>query len=123
MFASVSSFVIDYVLYLLFLGALGDGLPGNMAGGAAYVMARILSSLYNYKMNKHAVFHGQGGKNSVYKYYALVAVQMAIGAGLTALFSGMANASIVKLPIDVVLFCLSYFVQRDYVFKDAEKGN
>lgn len=121
MFASISSFIIDYALYLLFLGLLNNRLASNVAGGIAYIFARILSSLYNYKMNKHTVFHGQGGKHSIYKYYALVVVQMAIGAGLTALLSGVANASIVKLPVDILLFCASYFVQRDYVFSDKQK--
>lgn len=119
MFASISSFVIDYTLYLLFLKILCGGIANSIAGGVAYAMARVLSSLYNYKINKNAVFHGQGGKSSVYKYYALVVVQMSIGAGLTALFSGLANASFVKLPIDALLFCASYFVQRDYVFKES----
>lgn len=126
-FASVSSFVIDYALYLFLLSFTVRqlGLNASLAGGLCYAGARVVSSFYNYQMNKFTVFGGKGGKSAIVRYYALVAVQMLIGAGLTtglSLFSRV-SASWVKLPIDIVLFFASYVIQRDFVFKDRQKEN
>lgn len=121
-FTSVSSFAIDYLLYLFVLGILAKtfGMEAALAGGIAYALARVVSSIYNYKMNRYAVFGGKGGKHAVVRYYALAIVQMLIGAGLTTGLSMLTpiSAAWVKLPIDIVLFCISYVIQRDFVFKD-----
>ena len=52
------------------------------------------------------------------KYYALCVVQGAIGAGLVQLLPGILPVSeaFIKIPVDIVLFMLSYMIQRDYVF-------
>ena len=118
-FASVSSFVIDYVLYLWLLVFANGMFAPAVASGLSYVGARVVSSLYNYNMNKFTVFGGKGGKSAIVRYYALALVQMLIGAGLTALLSRF-GAAWIKLPIDIVLFCASYIIQRDFVFKDKK---
>lgn len=124
-FASVSSFVIDYALYLLLLSLTARvfGWDVSIAGGVSYVGARIVSSLYNYNMNKFAVFGGKGGKGTIVRYYVLAFVQMLIGAGLTMVLSPFAHIGVswIKLPIDIVLFFVSYIIQRDFVFKNREK--
>lgn len=125
-FASVSSFAIDYALYLLLLWLTTGvfSLGASIAGGVSYAGARIVSSLYNYNMNKFTVFGGKGGKGAIVRYYALAFVQMLIGAGLTTLLSSFAHIGVswVKLPIDVVLFFVSYVIQRDFVFKDRSRS-
>ena len=72
----------------------------------------------NYHLNKHTVFSGRGGKYSMVKYYALAVVQGALGAGLLQVLSGLLPVApiIIKIPVDLVLFMVSYFIQRDYVF-------
>ena len=52
------------------------------------------------------------------KYYALCVVQGLLGAGLVQVLPGVIplSAAIIKIPVDLVLFMLSYFIQRDYVF-------
>ena len=121
----MSSFALDYALYLLLLSVTVNmlGIGASVAGGVSYVGARIVSSLYNYHMNKLTVFGGKGGKSAIVRYYALAAVQMAIGAGLTTVLSTFAHIGLswIKLPIDIVLFFASYVIQRDFVFKDRAK--
>ncbi|MDR0929426.1 MAG: bifunctional glycosyltransferase family 2/GtrA family protein [Oscillospiraceae bacterium] len=110
--SSVLSFALNYALYLLAL-ALG------LVPFYAYVGARLLSSAFNYGINRMAVFGGRGGKGSVLRYYLLAIVQMAIGASLVELLSRVAwlDASWIIIPVDTLLFFISYLIQRDFVFK------
>ena len=111
LFSSGFSFVVDYALYWLCLGF-------GLAGWLSYVLARIVSSQINYRMNKNLVFGGRGGKWSMVKYYALCVVQGALGAGLVHVLPTVLPVSeaFIKIPVDIVLFMLSYMIQRDYVF-------
>ena len=111
-FSSGLSCVIDVSLYWLFL-ALG------MHRAASNVIARVISSQVNYRMNKNIVFGKNGGKYSMAKYYALCIVQGAISTGLVWWLPTVlpVSAGFVKIPVDVVLFVFSYMIQRDYVFK------
>ncbi len=112
LFSSGFSFVVDYALFWL---CLGFGLNGFIS----YAIARLISSQVNYRLNKHTVFGGRGGKYSMVKYYALCVVQGAIGAGLVQLLPTVLPVSeaFIKIPVDILLFMLSYMIQRDYVFK------
>ena len=111
LFSSITSFAVDYALYWL---CLFFGLSGFIS----YALARLVSSQVNYHLNKHTVFSGRGGKHSMAKYYALAVVQGAIGAGLVQLLPTVLpiSAAVIKIPVDLVLFALSYIIQRDYVF-------
>ena len=111
LFSSIASFAVDYALCGLLLGM-------KLPIWLSYALARVVSSQVNYHLNKHTVFSGRGGKYSMIKYYALAVVQGAVGAGALQVLSGMLPIApiIIKIPVDLLLFCLSYFIQRDYVF-------
>ena len=102
---------------LLKLRDMGLGVFGFSAL-VSYALARIVSSQVNYNLNKYTVFGGRGGKNSMVKYYVLCVAQGLLGAALVQLLPGVIplSAAIIKIPVDLVLFMLSYFIQRDYVF-------
>ena len=112
LFSSIASFAIDYALYWLCLFRLG------LSPLLSYLLARLVSSQVNYNLNKHTVFSGRGGKHSMAKYYALAVAQGALGAGLVQLLSTLLPipAAVVKIPVDIVLFAISYLIQRDFVF-------
>ena len=111
LFSSGFSFVVDYALFWLCLGF-------GLGGFVSYAIARLISSQVNYRLNKHTVFGGRGGKYSMVKYYALCVLQGAIGAGLVHVLPMVLPVSeaFIKIPVDIVLFMLSYMIQRDYVF-------
>ena len=120
--AALTSFCLDYGLYLVLLGLLSRLLSGPAAAWAvlvSYAIARVCSSLLNYTLNKHTVFGGHGGKSALVRYYLLAAAQLALGAWLTMRLSAATSLSeqIAKLPVDALLFCGSYFIQRDFVFR------
>lgn len=112
LFSSVTSFAVDYLLYWLCLGVF------KLAPLLSYALARLVSSQVNYHLNKHTVFSGRGGKHSMVKYYALAVVQGLLGAGLVQFLPTVLpiSAAVVKIPVDLLLFAASYFIQRDFVF-------
>ena len=112
LFSSVTSFAVDYLLYWLCLGVF------KFAPLVSYALARLVSSQVNYHLNKHTVFSGRGGRHSMVKYYALAAVQGLLGAGLVQVLPTVLpiSAAVVKIPVDLLLFAVSYFIQRDFVF-------
>ena len=111
LFSAIASFVIDYALYWLCLGF-------GLASWLSYALARLVSSQVNYNLNKHTVFGGRGGRNSMVKYYALCVVQGLIGAVLVQVLPKFIplSSAIIKIPVDLILFMISYVIQRDYVF-------
>lgn len=111
--SSLISFGLDY---LLFLGCLRLGFSPWLG----YAVARVVSSLFNYWLNRTAVFGGRGGNASILRYYLLAAAQLAIGAGLVEFLHTVVglHASWMKIPVDMMLFLVSYVLQRDFVFGD-----
>ena len=112
LFSSVTSFAVDYLLYWLCLGFF------KFSPLVSYALARLVSSQVNYHLNKHTVFSGRGGRHSMVKYYALAVVQGLLGAWLVQLLPQVLpiSAAIIKIPVDLALFAVSYFIQRDFVF-------
>lgn len=118
--SSASAAIIDLLLFDLFTLLLG-GLSASLAITISTIAARILSSLYNFTVNRKAVFGSCGNKwKQAGKYYTLCIVQMLVSAGavvwLDRIFAG--NKLIEKIIVDGILFLISYQVQRLWVFKE-----
>ncbi len=119
-FSAGTSFLIDLILFKLF-SVLFKSSIGDYAIIIGTVLARILSSFYNYLMNRNAVFQsdkkGMDTKTFV-KYYILVVIQMLVSSGLV--FIGYRLLKIeelfVKIPVDILLFMVNYFVQKKFIF-------
>jgi len=85
------------------------------------VIARVMSSLFNYSVNRKVVFHSSS-RNSFVKYYILCATQMCVSAVLVAALSslgvtGKLGKLLIKLVVDTCLFFVSFGIQREWVFK------
>ena len=122
MLSSGVSFLLDYGLFTLLVFLFGDRVRlGRLA--LATFPSRAVSSLFNYTVNRKAVFHSDGPvKKTILRYYALCLVQIAASFGLVLLLStllkaGPAQEPLLKLGVDVVLFLLSYQIQRRWVFQ------
>lgn len=120
-FVSGTSFVLDLVLFTIFVSLL-KGIMGDYAIFAGTVSARILSSFYNYLMNRNAVFKaGEKGmdKKTFIQYYILVVIQMLVSS--TLVFIGYRLLKIpetfVKIPVDIVLFMINYIIQKKWIFR------
>lgn len=117
LFSSLSSFVIDIGLFQLFC-ILFAGLPVYVI--LSTVSARIVSAGYNYFINYKLVFEsGKKHMSSLPKYAALAFIQMGLSAVLVHTFVTLlpgAPEFLYKMPIDVCLFILSFYIQRRYVY-------
>ena len=118
-FASLSSFIIDILLFGFFCRLLKPLLPAFYIG-AATVFARMLSSTYNFGLNYRFVFGSSKKKTvSAVRYFTLVVIIMALSSLLTTIgvwSFPLVSETIVKILVDTFLFLVSYKAQQKYVF-------
>lgn len=118
--SSLSSSVID-LLAFYFITILLVAVKDSIAIVIATVIARVISSMYNFAINRAVVFKGKGKTiRHIIKYYTLCVTQMLLSAGLVvtvnSVFNG--NKTIEKILVDSVLFLISYQIQRIWVFNE-----
>lgn len=122
LFSSLSSSLVDLTLFTIFCFFMRDMDWWRISYiTAATVFARILSALYNYSLNLKVVFQSEGKIGTTLPRYILLAlIQMSLSALLVGklypLFGGM--EVLVKIPVDVILFFLSFVIQREFVYAD-----
>ena len=116
--AAFSSFLLDIVLFGSILGILKI----NSRILAATILARVVSSIYNYLINSNLIFKNMNIMTLV-KYYLLVIIQMFIsGCFVTYLFNLLhLNVILIKVIVDFFLMIINLIIQREYVFKDGSK--
>ncbi len=116
-FSALSSFAIDVILFNIFLILLNDN---NIPNGIiiATIAARILSSLYNFRVNAKMVFKNMT-KTSLIKYTILVLIQMLISAFAVNYLSTVlpVEVTFIKIVVDIIIFMVNFVVQREFVFK------
>ncbi len=120
-FCSVSflSSIIDLGLFALFM-LLFKGFDLSTKIFLSTALSRILSSLFNFYINKNVVFNnGSNTKTTMVKYYTLAVIQMSLSYLGVYLLSKILhfNSTAIKLFVDIVLFALSFQIQREWVFK------
>lgn len=117
---SGTSCLLDLGLFQICIFLLKYNIPAGIKIVSATIIARIISSLYNYFVNKKLVFADQQQKtNSIIRYYIQCLCQMTASALLVWLFASFLSIPkvIIKFVIDVFLFLLSFQIQRIWVFK------
>ena len=120
--SSLSSSVIDMLMFMLFCGLLRD-IEGLFMGYImlATILARLISATYNFTFNYKVVFKGKSNKFLAAAKYILLAVLIMLlsGYGVTFIhgFFSSAPEIYVKIPVDTVLFLLSFIIQREFVYK------
>ena len=122
-----ASAIIDLLMFYVALYGLerfGAGISDNteLTVLVATIFARVISSLFNYSVNRKVVF-ASASRNSFVKYYILCGAQMLTSAGLVAVFSSLCMAGkfgkvLIKLVVDTCLFFVSFRIQREWVFKN-----
>lgn len=121
--SSFSASLIDIGIFSLLIFLLSFmNLNNSKVILLATVGARIVSSFFNYIVNRNVVFHAKNSKNTLAKYYSLCVIQMLASYGLvmitTCAFSSVIGGSTVfiKIVVDSILFLLSYQVQQRWIF-------
>lgn len=120
--SAISSFILDILSFKWILAILIAF--GNIERASiitiSTIVARIISSTFNFYLNKKFVFkYEKNTKKSLLKYYSLCIVQMLLSAIFVTMvwkYTKFPETSI-KIVVDSILFLLSYFVQQRWVFK------
>ena len=120
--SSLASFAIDFVLLFVFK-ALTKAMPQAVSLLVSVIAARCVSSLFNFFVNRKLVFKDKNGAlRSALKYYLLAACILGLNYALMWLLNiklGIALAA-AKLVTELLLFILSYNMQKKYVFKNSD---
>ena len=115
--SSAASFLVDIGVYAILIGLLDDASLHAIA--LSSVSARVISSVFNYFVNRKVVF-SNNSSSSFLKYFALVSVQIMLSAYLVyfghLLFPSVDTVP-VKIMVDCLLFFSSYYIQKNYIFK------
>ncbi len=121
-FSSLSSFILDIAIFrwVFFLsGNITDSQTRRIF--IATITARIMSSLFNYMINRNMVFQSKRkGYVTLVEYYILCGIQMILSAALVSIMTMALGISetLVKIIVDSCLFLISFTVQRKLIFKE-----
>lgn len=112
-----TSFVLDAGVFYLIMEF------GSLSITVATFIARVISSFYNFNVNRKLVFESEDGySKTMVRYYALCLVQTMASAALTTLVKGYVPGgafvtTLCKICVDCCLFVVSYQIQKRWVFK------
>ena len=109
--SSLSSFILDILLFTIFIKLTNEVITSS-------VISRIISSIYNFLINKNLIFNNSDNK-SIIKYYLLVIIQLAISTTITQVLNNCIklNIVIIKILVDTFIFIINFVIQREIVFK------
>ena len=125
--SSVLSWAVDtggfYVLNLLLRPLLG-----GYTEAVSSVLARVVSSLFNFLLNYRVVFGStQPYGKAMLRYYLLAVPQLAVSTLLVTVFTRLLHvdsagaATAVKIVVDGCLFVISFFIQKYWVFRKKDQ--
>ena len=115
--SSLLSFCVDYICYSIFAM-----ISGNVA--FSNICARVISSIFNFSMNKKFVFKNKEGiAKTAAKYFLLAALILAANTIMLELCVKylIHNKYISKILIEVLLFFISWAAQKSFVFRKRER--
>lgn len=124
-FSSFASSIIDLVSFQVLL-ALFVHLAVDRRLLTATVAARVISSAFNFAVNRKVVFQNRGKLTKQFiKYYLLCIIQMFLSAFLVIQVNRLWGISklVEKIIVDTILFFVSYHIQRVFIFVNGGDGN
>ena len=120
--SSLGSAVIDIIAFTILINLIF----GKTSAGifAATVVARCMSGCVNFMLNKHWVFKSENEHGvEMIKYLALFCCQMMMSWTFVTILSNLSqHLTIMKILVDIMLFFLSYQIQKKYIFDKKRKG-
>lgn len=122
--SSVLSFVIDQILNILGYNLLFKLFAEGARQFCSSALARIISSLFNFTMNRKAVFKSDAPlARTMARYYILWAGQLLTSIGSVFLLSKVlpVKPTIIKPFVDFLLYFVSFRIQQAWVFKPDNK--
>jgi len=125
--SSIFSSVVDITTFAIITSVLRSALSKKYLILLATFVARLLSSLINFTLNRKTVFKTSGTiKATMSKYYILCGIQALTSFVLVYLFSEIFTINggfltVLKMIVDTILYFASFQIQREWVFKSHNK--
>ena len=118
--SSFASFIVDYSLFSLFTLLF----KGEQNVWICNVLARVISATVNYLLNKLIVFKSKGKNAQTFLGYCLLAIGILVGN--TAILHLLVNFAHInpyaaKVIVEIIMFVVSWIVQRFVIFKGKRK--
>lgn len=118
--SSLSASVIDISVFSVLIHTVFTTNTKSIL--VATFAARIVSSLYNFMINRKLVFSSSNNvKVEVAGFYGLAVAKMlcsaALVAGMTLILPKFPSVN--KMAIDFLLFFVGYYIQKKYIFRGA----
>ncbi len=130
--SALLSFHADLLCNFLFLEGIALAIPGGFLARHkvifALLAARVVSSLFNFTLNRNYVFSHKESPlfKDLAKYYTLCVPQALVNAFLVRIlvwiFTIQSHGLIVlmNLTVQIALFFISFFIQKKWVFKKTK---
>lgn len=115
--ASASSFLLDYLMFAVFMLVLPHSAPYILIGN---ILARIASAIYNYQVNCMLVFHEKRRAKTAAEYFVLAGCILLLNSLILDGLVQIAHISVypAKIMTECILFCISFLVQRCIIFQN-----
>lgn len=119
-FSSIFSFFIDILMFIFLYKFIFKGF--NLGIFIATIISRIISGMFNFTLNQKWVFNSNRKKNEIIKYGILFFSQMLLsGVGVSLLVNLIKNSTLAKIIVDISLFFISYFIQKNIIFSKKKE--
>lgn len=122
--SGLTSSLIDISLFALLTKVIFNGSNTSKIIFMSTLLARICSSLFNYTVNRKVVFSSSKSvKTTFVEYYILCGLQMLTSWGIVTLAYNWLkiDTTAIKIVVDLILFFISYQIQRMWIFKPERK--
>lgn len=119
--ASFASFLVDYALYALLMAMTFSA--GAIGIAVSNVVARVISAVFNYNLNRNLVFHdSQSVARTAPRYFALALGILVGNTAAIEFFVGVLglNGLLAKIIVELGFFVVSWTVQRFAIFAGAK---
>lgn len=122
--SSLIGFLVDNVVFTVLVWMFGlFAISRSFNIFVSLVVARIISAGVNYFLNRHLVFNSKAKRSLSLSRYAILAIAiMVLSYGGTLVLTYLVDAcgvriTGIKIIVDIILFLLSYKLQKIWVFK------
>lgn len=114
--SSLVSALLDSGLFLILTLILGQA---SFPLLIATILARLISGLINYLLNRHYVFHQGRNPTTAFRYACLfLTIIFFSWIGVSCLVQVLPSLFLSKLIVDGLLFFFSFHVQQRYIFTE-----
>ncbi len=117
--SSSISFIVDIVAFSIIIYFIKNKFTESIL--ISSYIARAISSIVNYVVNKKYVFKNEKKRNykAFIEYFLLVIINITVsGLLVTKIYNYIhLNVTIIKVVIDMIIFFVNYFLQKLIIFK------